>query len=299
MDINLIGVPINYGCDTEGAQYGPKKLRESGIVDIIKKNRHRVYDLGNIHVPYVSPDKKYCFHKTMKYLDSVVEVSTNLAQFVYCSLAGQSFPFVMGGDHSLGMGSIAGASKYFDELAVIWIDAHGDINDSETSPSGNIHGMPLAASMNVGHETLANLYFTGQKIKPENVYIIGARDLDEGEIALAERLEINLYTMEMVRQAGLENVINEVISKVKASKVDGVHLSFDIDALDSEIVPGTGTKVPEGFNVEESKLLLERILEQGFVRSMDFVELNPMLDIDNRTAIICTELIDHIFKSIQ
>lgn len=299
MIINLIGVPINYGCDREGAQYGPKKLRDSGIFEVIKNKGHEVYDLGDIYVPTISSDDKYCHHNKMKYLNPVVDINTNLAQQVYCSLSGNSFPFIIGGDHSIGMGSIAGASKFHKELAVIWVDAHGDINNSETSPSGNIHGMPLAASMGIGHEILTDLYYKGQKVKPENVYIIGARDLDEGEVLLAEELKVNLYTMETIRDIGLGNVVKEVISKVKSSNIDAVHLSFDIDVLDSEIVPGTGTKVPEGFTKEEGKFILKEILEEGFVKSMDFVELNPVLDIDNKTAHLCVDLIDYIFDVIK
>lgn len=299
MNINLIGVPIKYGCDKDGVQYGPDKLRELGIIDIIKKNGLNVYDMGNIYVPDILDECKYDWHETMKYFIPIVDVTTNLAHSVYISLMTESFPFVLGGDHSIGMGSIAGASKYFEEIAVIWVDAHGDINDTETSPSGNIHGMPLAASMNVGHSNLVNLYYEGIKVKPENVYIIGARDLDPGEVILAEKLNINLYTMDEINNIGLESVLNDTINKVKSSNVDGVHLSFDIDVLDNAIAPGTGTPVKDGLNVEESKLILDRILTSKFVTSIDFVEFNPVLDIDDKTSKICVELLDLIFKKIN
>lgn len=299
MDINLIGVPIKYGCDREGVQFGPDKLREFGIIDIIKRYHNNVYDIGNLFIPYVHSDDKYKHHREMKYFDPVVEVNTNLAHAVYCSLKSNFFPFIIGGDHSLGMGSIAGSSKFFKDIAVIWIDAHGDINDHKTSPSGNIHGMPLAVSMGVGHEDLTGLYFQGTKVNPKDVYIIGARDLDEGEIQLAKDLNLNLYTMESVREEGIDTVVKKVIENIRSSKVEAVHLSFDIDVLDSNIIPGTGTPVKDGFTVEESKLVLRDFLKEGFVKSMDFVELNPKLDIENKTAHICIDLIDYIFKHLK
>lgn len=292
MNINLIGVPIKYGSGKDGAQLGPEKLREYGLLNELSVNENKVYDLGNLYVPIHSEEEKFLWHDKMKFLKPVLDVNTNLAHTVYCSLTANCFPLVIGGDHSLGLGSIAGASKFFKEMAVIWVDAHGDINNSDTSPSGNIHGMPLAAAMGVGHSNLTDLYYSGQKVKPANVYILGARDLDPGEVALAKELKLNLYTMETVREKGIENVLKEIINNIKSSNVDGVHLSFDIDALDSSLVPGTGTRVAEGFSLNEGKLILKDILSSGFVTSMDFVELNPLLDDENEsTAKICIEVI--------
>lgn len=299
MNINLIGVPINYGCDRQGADQGPSKLREHHIIDVIKETGHTAYDLGDISIPKVSLGEKYDGHKNMKYLNPIININTNLAEQVYCSLKANNFPFIVGGDHCLGMGSIAGASKHFKEIAVIWVDAHGDINTHETSPSGNIHGMPLAASMNVGHHSLTDIYFESQKVKPENVYILGARDMDPGEIQLAKDLNLNLYNMDIVKEKGLENILGTIIDKIRSSSVDGVHLSFDIDVLDKSIVPGTGTAVYEGFELEEGKLILSKLLGEGFVTSMDFVELNPLLDDpDEKTVKACMDMIKHIFKII-
>lgn len=299
MDINIIGVPLMYGCDRDGAQLGPATLRENGLIDIIKKNGHNVNDMGDIYIPKVLPENKYKDHPKMKYLNTIAEVNSNLGNNVYCSLKGQGFPFVIGGDHAIGAGSIAGASRFFKEIAVIWVDAHGDINTEETSPSGNIHGMPLAASMNVGHPTLTNIYFNGQKVKPENVYIIGGRDIDPGEFELADKLNLNMYTMEIVRKRGLDNILKEVIDKIINSNVDGVHLSFDIDVLDSSLVPGTGTPVVEGFTMEEGKQVFTTLLGEKFITSMDFVELNPKIDNeDGRTTKNCIEMLEHIFKTI-
>lgn len=299
MDITLIGVPIMYGCDRDGVQYGPNKLREVGIVSTIMQNGKNLYDFGNLDIPYVPISDKFASHKRIKYLDSIVNMNDNLAHLVYSSLMAKSFPFVIGGDHSLGLGSISGASRYFENLAVIWIDAHGDINTYETSPSGNSHGMPLAAAMGVGVDPMVNVYYKGAKVKPENVYIIGARDLDNGELLLAEKLNINLYTMDQVNEMGIDNIVNKIINKINNSNIDGVHLSYDIDVFDKSIVPGTGTPVKDGFDLNQGKDILKELLNTGLITSMDLVEFNPFLDENNITADLCIEIIDWVFKNIR
>lgn len=300
MKFNLIGVPVNYGCDRDGAQFGPETFRKNNIAGLIKEEGHEVFDKGDVKIPFAVQEEKFACHKNLKYLNQIVEYNNNLAEAVYSSLNEDSVPFVLGGDHSLGMGSIAGASKHFEEIAVIWIDAHGDINTEDTSPSGNIHGMPLAVSMNVGNPSLTNIYYKGQKVKPENVYIIGARDIDLGEYELAERVKLNLYTMDIVREKGLDNVLKSIIYKINNSNVDGVHLSFDIDALDKSIVPGTGTAVSEGFSLNEGKLIFTELIEHVQITSMDFVELNPVIDDeDKKTVKNCFELLKHIFYSFK
>lgn len=300
MKIDLIGVPVNYGCDRYGAQFGPSILRKNKIVELIKNEGFNVFDKGDISIPIVSVEDKYSSHTKLKYLNPIVHYNNRLAYEVNSSLDDGAFPLVIGGDHSLGMGSIAGASNYFDEIAVIWIDAHGDINTVDTSPSGNIHGMPLAASMNIGYSLLTNIYYNGQKVKPENVYIIGARDLDPGEIKLARDINLNLYTMDDIRKFGLNNIIETIINNINNSNIDGVHLSFDIDALDKRLVPGTGTPVENGFNLDEGKELFSKFIGAGFITSMDFVELNPLLDdVDNKTVKNCLELLKHIFSVLK
>lgn len=296
MDISLIGVPIMYGCDKEGAQYGPAKLREKEIIEKIKNHNYNVYDLGNLYIPDIPSSEKYMYHEKIKYLKPILDINNNLAHLVYSALSSKSFPFIIGGDHSLGLGSISGASKYYDDLAVIWIDAHGDLNTYKTSPSGNAHGMPLALALGVGEPSLINVYYDGPKIKPENVYVIGARDLDAGEIQLSKELNLNLYTMDIVNKIGIDTVIKKVIDKINSSNIHNVHLSFDIDVLDKSLVPGTGTPVENGFNIEEGKKILEGFLSTGLIKSMDFVELNPNIDIEDTTANLCIDLIDWIFK---
>lgn len=298
MNISLIGVPIKYGCDRDGAEHGPQKLREKKIVDVIKKYNHSIYDLGNLYIPTVSASEKYAFHEKMKYLKPIVEVNTNLAHQVYSALVAGNFPFIIGGDHSLGLGSISGASKYYQNLAVVWIDAHADINTYETSPSGNIHGMPLAAAMGVGCTSLTEIYYKGIKVKPENVFIIGARDLDQGEIQLAKEKNINLYTMDEIKASGVNSIIDRITKKLRDSNIKAVHLSFDMDALDSEIVPGTGTPVSDGMTLEEVKIVFKELFNTKLVKSMDLVELNTHLDKDDMTAEVAIELVDWTFNLI-
>lgn len=299
MNINIIGVPIMYGCDRDGVQFGPDKLRNLGLINFLENSNYNVYDIGNIFVPKVLSKDKYKTHNSMKYLEPIKEVNKNLAHAVYTSLKSNNFPFVIGGDHSLGLGSIAGSSKFYKKMAVIWVDAHGDINDSQSSPSGNIHGMPLAASFDIGHPDLTNLYYKGEKISPEDIYIVGARDLDPGEIKLAKEKNINLYTMDMIKDKGLNNILKDVLNRIHQSKVDGVHFSFDIDVLDSSLVPGTGTPVQDGFTLSEAKFTLKSILESNLITSMDFVEFNPQLDDENKsTEKLCIELLEIIGKSI-
>lgn len=300
MDINIIGVPIYYGCDRKGVENGPNKLREKGLISIISQNcLNKVFDFGNLNVEIVSEDKKYENHNKMKYLSPITELNKNLAHIVYSSLKGGSFPFVVGGDHSLGLGSLAGASKYFkDDLAVIWVDAHGDINTFDSSPSGNVHGMPLAASMGFGYKDLTNLYFHGRKIDPKKVFIICARDLDEGEQSLIKNEGLNVWSTNYIQNIGVEALMDEVYKKLDEIKVNNIHLSFDIDCLDSSLVPGTGTPVDSGMNFNEVKKILEKILETKKVRSMDFVEFNPEIDKDNITLNNCLDMLKVIGNNL-
>lgn len=294
MHIDVIGVPMFYGCDRDGAQYGPKNLRENGLIDLLKREDRNAFDKGDINIPSVPVDDKYKWDSHLKYLEPIVEINTELSKKVKESLDGKGFPFIIGGDHALGLGSIVGSSSHFNNIAVVWIDAHGDINTPETSPSGNIHGMPLGAALGRGHTSLTTLGGNDPKVLPQNTYIIGARDLDKGEIILAKEMNINLYTMEDIRKMGIKNMIDEVCFKIKESGIDGVHVSFDIDVMDSSLVPGTGTPVPDGFTIEEAKQVLTGFLDNEFADSLDFVEFNPIRDKDDTTLRSCQDVLQHI-----
>lgn len=299
MNISIIGMPLFYGCDKPGVEKGPEELRKNNLIDIFKEN-HSVYDLGDINVEKANAEDKFLSNSKLKYLDQVVSANNGLAAKVLYALENNTLPFIVGGDHSLALGSIAGASKFLgNDLAVIWIDAHGDINTEETSPSGNIHGMPLAASMGIGYEKLTSIFFDDYKIKPENVFILACRDLDQGEIDLINELNMHVWTNKDIDIKGAQTVSEELLSLIKEKEIKNIHLSYDIDCLDPEYVPGTGTPVHNGLSFTESKTLLESILCTSLVRSIDFVEYNPDLDENNRTIETCVELLKLISKTLN
>ena len=293
MDINLIGVPLYYGCDKTGVEDGPRALRESGITKVLQSESNKVYDLGDIYIDNIIEKDAFDAGVNAKYINEIVEINNNLAHKVYSALCTGGFPLVLGGDHALAAGSIAGTSKYFNgDIAVIWIDAHGDMNTFETSPTGNVHGMPLAASFGVGDPCLTDIYFKGVKVKKENVFIIGARDLDSGEIDLINKLDLKVWTMDKIKEIGIGNVCIELYECLEERGIKNIHLSFDIDSIDPLLMKGTGTPVPNGITMDEAKVLLNRIFETRLVRVMDFVELNPQLDKSGLTTKRCMELME-------
>jgi arginase len=298
MDINVIGVPLYYGCDRKGVELGPDKLREKNVLDIISKHGHTVTDRGDLFINEIPDKEKYEDHPKMKYLNEIIKVNSNLAHEVYTSLDKDKFPLILGGDHALGLGSVSGSSRYFEDIAVIWVDAHGDINTPETSPSGNVHGMPLGAALGVGDKNLRNVYFEGTKVQPENVFILGARDLDAGEVALAQEKNINIYSMEQINEQGLDIVLASVLQEIEERNVNAIHLSYDLDSMDGPLVPGTGLPIPDGFSVKQVKLIFEKLFNTELVRSMDIVELNPLLDKGDMTAELAIELIDYVSQLI-
>ena len=298
MNISIIDMPLFYGCDNPGVENGAKILRDNNLLNIFKEN-HKVTDMGAVYIKHVDAENKYAANKQMKYLDEIIHANVGLADKVYSALENNTLPLTIGGDHALALGSIAGVSKYYgnDDIAVVWVDAHGDINTHETTPSGNIHGMPLAASMGIGHESLTNLYFDGQKVKSENIFLFAVRDLDIGELDLIREHNLNLWKIQDIKYRGLETILNEFKLMLKSKNIKNIHFSFDIDALDPSYVPGTGTPVENGLNVSESKSIIEAVIGTSLVRSMDFVEFNPSLDKNNKTIETCTELLKIISNS--
>lgn len=286
------------GCDCEGVEKAPNHLRERGLMDIIRKHGHRAFDLGNLYVPPVSEEDKFASGNRMKYLDTIVEVNNNLAELVYDTLRGGAFPLVIGGDHSLGLGSASGVGKCFDDFGIIWLDAHGDVNTNDTSPSGNIHGMPLSALMGVGSEELVNVYTQGNKVHPQNVFLVGTRSLDEGELELIKKKELSVYPMEIIRSKGVGYVAEDIKNKLRDRKVRNLHFSIDVDSIDPSYAPGTGTPVPEGLTPAEFKRFVDSILSTNLVKSMDLVELNPILDPYDLTTNLCLEIIDNVADRI-
>lgn len=296
--INIIGVPVKYGCDNEGPNLGPDTMRNQGLIDILKQTGKEIYDLGNIYIPPAT-NKDRDFDPHMKYFKQVCEITTNLAEQTSNSIATGAFPIVIGGDHSLGLGSVSGISKQLDNLCVLWIDAHGDINTYKTTGSRNMHGMPLAALMGEGDERLVNLFYEGTKIKYENVVMIGCRDLDAGEEELIENRGLTVQRMIEIREKGLEESIKEVINKIENQGIENIHISLDIDSIDPQYAPGTGTDVNKGFTPDELKSYLSAIISTGKLRSMGLVELNPLLDDkDMKTTNLCLDILQFVTSKI-
>lgn len=290
--LSIIGMPMDLGQRRRGVDMGPSAIRYAGIVERLKPLFDEVHDLGDIPIgrPEVVVDKE----SNLRNLDLVAEKSELLAEKVDAAVQSGAFPLVLGGDHSIAIGTLAGVSKHYKNLGVIWYDAHGDLNTAETSPSGNIHGMPLAASIGLGHRLLTDLGGYCPKVKPENVVIIGARALDDGEKDLIKETGIKVYTMHEIDRMGMAKVMEETIAYLK-EKTDGVHLSLDLDGLDPSDAPGVGTPVIGGISYRESHLAMEMLEEARIITSAEFVEVNPILDEKNRTAKVAVELMGSLF----
>ncbi|OZI11263.1 arginase [Bacillaceae bacterium SAS-127] len=290
--ISIIGVPMDLGQLRRGVDMGPSAIRYAGVCERLQNLSIEVEDCGDIEISrdYATEDE----NTNLKNLKAVTEASERLAQKVDEVIDSGSFPLMLGGDHSIAIGSLAGIAKHYKNLGVIWYDAHGDLNTAETSPTGNIHGMPLAASLGLGHQDLTNLYGYAPKVKPENIVIIGARSLDEGEKELIKEQGIKVYTMHEVDRLGMTAVIEETIAYLK-EKTDGVHLSLDLDGLDPNDAPGVGTPVIGGISYRESHLAMELLEESGIITSAEFVEVNPILDEKNKTAAVAVALMGSLF----
>ncbi|PAV28187.1 arginase [Virgibacillus profundi] len=291
--MSIIGVPMDLGQSRRGVDMGPSAMRYAGAIEKLQELQIDTYDLGDI--PINRPDQNKIENESnLKNLKQVSEGNQKLAEMVDLEIDKGHFPLILGGDHSIAIGSLAGISKHYENLGVIWYDAHGDLNSSETSPSGNIHGMPLAASLGIGNEELTNLYGYAPKIKPENIVIVGARSLDPGEKELIREKGIKVFTMHEIDQMGMSKVMQETIDYLK-ERTDGIHLSLDLDGLDPSEAPGVGTPVLGGMTYRESHLAMEMLAEADILTSAEFVEVNPILDDKNKTATVAVGLMGSLF----
>ncbi len=291
--ISVIGMPMDLGQLRRGVDMGPSAIRYAGVIERLENRGFDVTDLGDIPI---GRDKLETDPETgVRNLEAVVKASEQLMNKIEEVKAEGSFPLILGGDHSIAIGTLAGVAKHHNKLGVIWFDAHGDLNTPETSPSGNIHGMPLAVSLGLGEEQLVKLGGYDPKIRPEQVVIIGARSLDSGEKELIKKLNMKVYTMHEIDRLGMSRVMEETIDYFKKQEVDGVHLSFDLDALDTLYAPGVGTPVAGGVTYREAHLAMELLAETDMVTSAEFVEVNPILDERNKTGELAVALIGSLF----
>lgn len=280
-NLSIIGVPIDLGAGTRGVNLGPEAIRYAGLVKRLENIGYSVEDRCDIPV-----NKKAAITvegSNLKHLNVVSEVNEKLCKEVSDAMSEGKFPVVIGVDHSIAIGTISGVLQHKKNLGVIWFDAHGDINTPETSPSGNIHGMPIAVLLGMGDETLTSIGGSDTFLKKENIVYIGSRDLDAGERTALKTLGIKVFTMHEIDDMGIKNVMEQAI-KIAGEGTDGIHVSFDLDVLDPEVAPGTGTKVPGGMGYREAHYALELIAKSEKLVSAEFVEVNPLLDHENMTA---------------
>jgi arginase len=289
MQIDVIGVPIDLGADRRGVDMGPSAIRYAHLHHKLEELGYILNDRGNIEVPI----QETCSitDPRLKYMDCIVPMARRVSGAVATSMQGGRFPLVLGGDHSLSAGSIRGAAKH-KKLGVIWVDAHADFNTAETTPSGNIHGMPLAALCGMGDPRLVCLWDdeTAPVLDPRRVAVIGARDLDPGEKRNLREADVMVQSMEQIDRIGMVAALEKAIDRVSRD-VDGIYLSLDMDALDPRHAPGVGTPVPGGLTYREAHLACEVVAETGRLIGMDLVEVNPILDVQNQTAILAVEFI--------
>jgi arginase len=283
---------MDLGANIRGANIGPAAIRIADLKTSVNKLDLTITDTGDIEVPIrdtISPEDVQAH-----YLPQIRQVCDQLQERVYQSLQKGHIPIVIGGDHCIAIGTITGISRYFREhqkqMGLIWIDAHADLNTPTSSPSGNIHGMPLSVVLGQGHKELVELGGYGQKIKPENVALIGIRDIDGEEKEICKNSGIRYFTMREVDERGMVSVMKEAM-EVASSGTGGVHLSVDLDGIDPLYAPGVSTPVTGGLSYRETHLALEMLAESKNLSSIEIVELNPVRDIDHKSARLAVELI--------
>ena len=291
-NVSIIGFPMDLGADRRGVDMGPSALRIAGLQTKLEALGYKVEDNGDIKIEIMERQK--IKNPKLKYLDEIIKTSKLLAEKVERVLDKGDFPICLGGDHSMALGTISGIASFCKKrklrLGVIWIDAHSDMNTDETSPTGNIHGMPLAALMGLGCDELVNLLGFSPKLYPENCVLIGIRSIDEAEKVNIKKLKVPIYTMNDIDKLGIHRIIAKVLKQFR-EKVDHIHISFDVDSVDPSVAPGVGTPIPGGLSYREAHLLMETIAECGCMSSLEIAEVNPILDHKNQSASFTSELI--------
>ncbi len=286
LKIRIIGVPMDLGQSRRGVDMGPSALRVAGLQQRLKALGHTVEDIGNVSVK--QPEEQHYGDKRAKYLHE------SLAEMTERTLAEGFVPLVLGGDHSIAVGSFSGVSNYFrgqsKRVGYLWLDAHGDMNTPESSPSGNIHGMPLAAIIGYGAPELVELLGYQPKAEPRNVALVGVRDLDSKERRLIKESGVHVFTMRDIDERGMRDVMSEALRFV-TDDTDGTAVSLDMDFVDPTDAPGVGTPVRGGVTYREAHLALEMIADSEAMVSLEVVEINPVIDLHNKTALLGVEMV--------
>src|SRR6266478_2573526 len=289
--IRILGVPLDLGQSRRGVDMGPSAVRVAGLEARLEAIGHDVEDGGNVAVA-IAEQKKEGDPKA-KYLKEITATCTKHAEMVVKTLELGKFPLVLGGDHSVAAGTMAGVAEFYrrqnQKVGLIWIDAHSDINTPETSPSGNVHGMPLAAIMGLGPAELGNIFNFSPKIHPENCVLVGIRDIDQTEKENIRRAGVEVFTMRDIDERGMRAVMEEAL-RMAGRGTAGYHVSLDMDWIDPEDAPGVGTPVWGGATYREAHLAMEIISDHGRMLSFEIVEVNPVIDEHNQTADLAVEL---------
>lgn len=290
--IRIIGVPMDLGQSRRGVDMGPSALRVAGLQSRLKQLGHTVEDIGN--VPVKQPEEQPYGEKRAKYLNEIAETCRGLAEMTEQTLSEGLLPLVLGGDHSIAIGSCSGVSDFFrkhsKKIGYLWLDAHGDMNTPESSPSGNVHGMPLAALIGYGAPELVELLGYKPKVEPRNVAIVGVRDLDAKERRLVKDSGVHAFTMRDIDERGMREVMSEAL-RFAMDDTDGVAVSLDMDVIDPSDAPGVGTPVRGGITYREAHLAMEMIADSDAMASLEIVEINPVIDLHNTTALLGMELV--------
>lgn len=290
-NIAILGAPMDLGAGRRGVDMGPSAIRVAQLHDRLTALGYQVSDLGNVEV--VQRESEGEGSATARYLSQIAASCRTLANMVEDAAREGQVPLVLGGDHSLSIGSISGMANSLRaeqrKLGVLWVDAHADMNTPETTPSGNVHGMPLACLVGLGPPELVHLCGFAPKVEPHNVAIVGLRSVDRQERETLRRMGVRTFTMRDIDERGMATVMEEALEAVR-NGTDALHLSFDMDSLDPDEAPGVGTPVRGGLTYREAHLAMEMICDAQCLRSLEVVEVNPVMDVSNRTAELAVEL---------
>lgn len=292
MKVRILGVPLDLGQARRGVDMGPSAVRAAGLNAAVKALGHQVEDAGNVHVKI--PEEQHFGDRRAKYLNEIAETCQDVADRVGQALEAGCFPLSLGGDHSIAIGTISGVAKFYHDrgqsVGCLWIDAHADMNTPETSPSGNVHGMPFAALLGYGPEALTKIAGFAPKLRAEHCVLIGARDLDSRERRIVKDSGVHVLTMREVDEQGMRAVMEKSLALARQGTA-GFVVSWDMDVVDPVEAPGVGTPVRGGVTFREAHLAMEMIADSKSMLALELVEINPIIDVHNATAILAVGLV--------
>ena len=278
---------MDLGAGRRGVDMGPSAIRYAGLDERLLRLGFECEDLGNVRA--ATPEATESGDPHARFLPQIKDTCAGVAERVSAAVTDGRLPIVLGGDHSIALGTLGGLAASHGPGGAIWFDAHGDLNTPETSPSGNVHGMPLAAALGVADDTFASDAWPLPALRPEHVVLIGVRSLDDGERELVHELGVSVHTMTDLDRKGVEPAVREALERVAGAAF--VHISLDMDVVDPDVAPGVGTPVRGGLSYREAHLAMELVAESGLLGSMDVVEVNPILDRETVTAALAVELV--------